>query len=136
MKKIETDLVSTSYLTMAFYQATSAFIEGQGSTGFAPATDTNIIELTDGWGHIPKTIWQFDDPVAPDMCYFAAFPAGNVPQKEGELVAVFKGGELTRASRNDSIAALHVPDDLEASLVLAGANSKANGISALLTKKS
>ena len=121
---------------MAFYQAINMFIDGQDSGGFKPATDTNMIELTGGWGRIPMTIWMFDDPVAPDMCYFAKFPAGDVPQKEGELVVAFKGGELIRSSKIESIPALPVPDDLEATLVLAGANSKANGFSALLTKKS
>ena len=134
--KIETNLIVISYLVMTFYQATNMFIDGQGPDGFRPATDTNMIELTGGWGRIPMTIWLFDDPVAPDMCYFAKFPPGNVPQKEGELVVVFKGGELIRSSRIESIPALPVPSDLEVSLLLAGANSKANGISAILGKKS
>ena len=120
---------------MTFYQATSMFIDGQSPKGFVPATDTNMIELTGGWGHIPMTVWMFDDPVEPDMCYFAKFPPGDVPQKEGELVMAFKGGMLIRSSKVENIPALPVPDDLEASLVLAGANSKANGFSALLTKK-
>jgi hypothetical protein len=75
---------------MTFYQATSMFIDGQSPKGFVPATDTNMIELTGGWGHIPMTVWMFDDPVEPDMCYFAKFPPGDVPQKEGELVMAFE----------------------------------------------
>ncbi len=119
-----------------FCQATKTFIKGNDGD-FFPEKDINLIKFEEsGTSYIPETIWEFDDPTDPTMCYYATFGATDLSGYSGEIQALKNGG-LIKVSKDpaqsDEQAESLKPDEgMNAQMIIVGCNGKCTGMFGLV----
>ena len=117
-----------------FCQATKTFIKGQEGE-LSPDAITNIIRFPGGTTYIPDTMWIFDDPTDPTMCYIALFKPTDLTGKTGEIHAKRSGG-LVRASKDPAQSdteSFKTGCGQSVELLIIGNDGKCNGMCAFVT---